>query len=100
MANEYFTGDTIRAIVNWTDALDPDATPTPLDPVDEVTNFVVYDAKGKQVHTGTATKAEVGEYYYDYTFPSTAGTFILEFNATFGSGPQVSRQQVKSKFKL
>lgn len=89
----YFTGDTVRFKSTFED-LDENL-------VDADTNvtFKIYDTSEAVIDTATAIRESLGVYYYDYTFSTTAGSWIVEMGGAFGTKPQLQRMSVKTKFK-
>lgn len=89
----YETGNTVRfsAVIK-----DRDQT-TLINPA--TVTVYLYNADEDEIGTDAAVySGTIGNYYYDWTLPSEAGTYYIEFNGDVGGDPSLNRTPVKVKF--
>lgn len=102
----YFTSDTIRVKVVFRDfalapavgaVVDPDTVAVNLYNADESILEAIASGNSRIVKTA------VGNYYFDWVLPSTAGTYYIEFKGVYNDPTQlepcITRKKVQVKFK-
>lgn len=94
-----FTTDTKRFQATFTDYAPEGETGDVIDADSDAVTVTIYNGDQVSIATGTATRSGVGVYYYDWTAPSTSGTYYIEFKGLFLTKPQLERVKVKVKFK-
>jgi len=102
MTTTYLNGDTIMVRVTFRDYSTPPTVGDPVDP-DEI-SVKIYDAKKVLLRTvpdgdPTIIRNSTGVYSYEWTLPTTDGTYFIEFTGMFGTYPEIIRHQVKTKWK-
>lgn len=94
-----FTGDTIRVVGTFRDYAPEGDLGDPIDPDDNDVTITIYDSSQSIVSTGTGTRSDVGEFYYEWTAPLESGTYYVEFKAEVAGYPQLSRTKYRVRFK-
>jgi uncharacterized protein YfaS (alpha-2-macroglobulin family) len=88
----YETGNTVK----FTATIKDFDNTTLIDPA--IVTVTLYTSDEDIITTGSPIRVSTGVYYYDWTLPSVAGTYYIEFKGVVGGEPSLQRTPVKVKF--
>lgn len=94
----YFTGDTIRVKMTFTDRV-PEGDPpgAAVDPDSNAVTVTIYNSDFQKVTTASASRQGTGIYFYDWTMPLVPGTYYVEFKGLFSTYPELNRVKFSVK---
>lgn len=96
---DYEVGDTIRVRAEFRDWAPEGTEGDLLAPSSVEVNL--YNSDESVLQSGlSAVNEALGVYYYDWTLPTEAGSYFIEFIGTVNGKPQLSRLKIKAKWDV
>lgn len=96
---DYEVGDTIRVKATFRDWAPEGQQGSLTTPASVEVNLYRDDESPLQTAL-TPTNESLGVYFYDWTLPTEAGAYYIEFKGLINGKPQLSRMKVKAKWDV